>query len=96
MKRMLTLSLLFFAAPVFSQTMPAGVNPDLIDEFSKLPVAQQQALARQYGIEIPGSSGVYRPPTQRSMSLPGEPLPQSDRLERCKRSSILARIRPRY
>lgn len=79
MKRMLTLSLLLLAAPVFSQTMPAGVNPDLIDEFSKLPVAQQQALARQYGIEIPGSSGVMSStdPTGQ-LSLPGEPLPQSE------------------
>ena len=37
---------------VFGQGLPPGVKPEMLDQLRSMPAAQQQALARQYGIPL--------------------------------------------
>ena len=37
---------------VFGQGVPPGVKPEMLDQLRSMPAAQQQALARQYGIPL--------------------------------------------
>ena len=48
--------MLFYAAALFAQVLPAGVTPQMAQQFQNMSRAQQQALAKQYGIELPGSN----------------------------------------
>ena len=49
-------SSLFYASALFAQALPAGVTPQMAQQFQNMSPAQQQALAKQYGIELPGSN----------------------------------------
>ena len=46
----------FYASALFAQALPAGVTPQMAQQFQNMSPAQQQALAKQYGIELPGSN----------------------------------------
>ena len=48
--------MLYYAAALFSQVLPAGVTPPMAQHLQNMSRAQQQALAKQYGIELPGSN----------------------------------------
>lgn len=48
--------MLFYASALFAQALPAGVTPQMAQQFQNMSPAQQQALAKQYGIELPGSN----------------------------------------
>ena len=70
-------SLLLLMSPGFSQDLPAGVTPQLIDQVKQLSPAQQQALARQYGITLPTVTD--SPGTDAGLGDAGTPLiPQVD------------------
>ena len=47
-----------------AQSLPAGVTPQMAQQFQSMSPAQQQALAQQYGVTLPGSApqqaGRYR------------------------------------
>ena len=49
-------SSLLYASVLFAQALPAGVTPQMAQQFQNMSPAQQQALAKQYGIELPGSN----------------------------------------
>jgi polysaccharide export outer membrane protein len=55
------------------QGMPPGVTPGMLDQLKSMSPAQQQALARQYGISLPaiGSSAA----STLGLATPGEVLP---------------------
>lgn len=74
MKRILAYLLLLLAAPALGQTLPPGISPELIEQFQRLPVSEQRALARQYGITLPSSlsSADTNQPVQ--LSTPGQAL----------------------
>ena len=36
----------------FAQSLPSGISPAMMAQFQSLPPAQQQALARQYGVDL--------------------------------------------
>jgi polysaccharide export outer membrane protein len=48
--------MLFYASALFAQALPASVTPQMAQQFQNMSPAQQQALAKQYGIELPGSN----------------------------------------
>ena len=73
----LTVSLLLVMSPGFSQDLPAGVTPQMIEQVKRLSPAQQQALARQYGITLP--TVTESPGTDAGLGDAGTPLtPQVD------------------
>ena len=39
---------------VLGQGLPPGVTPGMVDQLKSMSPAQQQALAKQYGITLPG------------------------------------------
>ena len=45
---------LFYTPAVIAQVLPAGITPQMAQQFQNMSPAQQQALAKQYGIELPG------------------------------------------
>ena len=45
-----------FSISVLGQGLPSGVTPGMIDQLKSMSPAQQQALARQYGITMPAST----------------------------------------
>ena len=47
---------LFYASAVFAQALPGGVTTQMAQQLQNMSPAQQQALAKQYGIEVPGSN----------------------------------------
>ena len=49
-------SSLFYASILFAQALPAGVTPQMAQQFQNMSPAQQQALAKQYGVTLPGSA----------------------------------------
>ena len=55
------------------QGMPPGVTPGMLDQLRSMSPAQQQALARQYGISLP-SVGASSASTM-GLATPGEALP---------------------
>ena len=42
-----------FSVSVLGQGLPPGVTPGMLDQLKSMSPAQQQALARQYGISLP-------------------------------------------
>src|SRR6056300_480514 len=42
-----------FAALAIGQAPPAQLSPQLLEQVSRLPRAQQEALAKQYGVNLP-------------------------------------------
>ena len=60
-----------------AQSLPAGVTPQMAQQFQSMSPAQQQALAQQYGVALPGS--VPQQAEQVSgLGDAGEQLEQSD------------------
>lgn len=47
---------LVFGVTVVAQALPAGVTPQMAQQFQNMSSAQQQALAQQYGVTLPGSA----------------------------------------
>ena len=41
---------------VMAQSLPAGVTPQMAQQFQSMSPAQQQALAQQYGVTLPGAA----------------------------------------
>jgi polysaccharide export outer membrane protein len=76
MKRLLVLWFLVICPSVMAQSLPAGITPQMIDEVRKMPRAQQEALARQYGISIPASGS--KEGISSDLAQPGVPLTQYD------------------
>ena len=71
-KRLLTtLCALTLVPTVLAQTP----SPAMIEQFKSLPKAQQQALAKQYGIDLSSLTGASAPSTS-ELAQPGEPLMQ--------------------
>ena len=64
-------------ATVVAQALPAGVTPQMAQQFQSMSPAQQQALAQQYGVTLPGSAPQQ---TEQVSGLgdAGEQLEQSD------------------
>ena len=58
---------------VLGQGLPPGVTPGMVDQLKSMSPAQQQALARQYGISLP-SVGASSASTV-GLATPGEALP---------------------
>ena len=58
---------------VLGQALPPGVTPGMLDQLKSMSPAQQQALARQYGISLPavGASSA----STVGLATPGEALP---------------------
>lgn len=66
-----------FTHPVFAQTLPAGVTPQMMQQFQSMSPAQQQALAKQYGIGLPASNTTLDESAY-ELGAVGEPLQQPD------------------
>ena len=49
-------SSLLYASVLFAQALPAGVTPQMAQQFQNMSPAQQQAIAQQYGVTLPGSA----------------------------------------
>ena len=47
---------LFYSAASFAQALPAAVTPQMVQQLQNISPAQQQALAQQYGVTLPGSA----------------------------------------
>ena len=62
-----------FSVSVLGQALPPGVTPGMLDQLKSMSPAQQQALARQYGISLP-SAGASAASTV-GLATPGEGLP---------------------
>ncbi len=62
-----------FSVSVVGQGLPPGVTPGMLDQLKSMPPAQQQALARQYGISLP-AAGASAASTL-VLATPGEALP---------------------
>ena len=45
--------ILFASLSVLAQGLPPGVTPGMLNELKSMTPAQQQALAKQYGITLP-------------------------------------------
>ena len=54
------------------QSLPPGVTPVMLSQLKSMSPAQQQALARQYGIALPDM--VQRADSGPGLALPGQPL----------------------
>ena len=68
---------LFYAAALFAQALPAGVTPQMVQQFQNMSPAQQQALAQQYGVTMPGSAPQQAEQVS-GLGDAGEQLEQSD------------------
>ena len=53
MRKLTALFLLLVSGSVLGQGLPAGITPQMLQQLQSLPPAQQQALAKQYGITLP-------------------------------------------
>lgn len=64
---------------LYAQSLPANISPAMMQQFQTLPRAQQEALARQYGVDLDqisgGQGGDYS-----SLAEPGSPLEQDPRV----------------
>ena len=64
---------IFFASQsVLAQGLPPGVTPGMLNELKSMTPAQQQALAKQYGITLP--SGGMASAEVPMLAVPGTPL----------------------
>jgi polysaccharide export outer membrane protein len=57
---------------VLGQGLPPGVTPGMLDQLKSMSPAQQQALARQYGISLPDMG--QRADSGSRLAKPGQPL----------------------
>ena len=57
---------------VSGQGLPPSVTPEMLDQLRSMPPAQQQALARQYGISLPDMG--QRTDAGPRLAEPGQPL----------------------
>ncbi|EHQ56694.1 periplasmic protein involved in polysaccharide export [gamma proteobacterium HIMB55] len=67
---------LFYAPALFAQALPAGVTPQMAQQLQNMSPAQQQALAKQFGIELPGSSYATSGAGDSSLGEVGQQLEQ--------------------
>lgn len=81
---------LLFSAVAASAAVP-NMPPELVAQFKNMSPAQQAALARQYGIEIPGIGGAGTDVQQQSTV--GQPGEQVDVFERVQRMQLEQEIR---
>jgi polysaccharide export outer membrane protein len=58
------------------QSLPAGVTPSMVQQVQNMTPAQQQALAKQYGINLPQTQGTSSSGGD-SLGAAGEPLEQA-------------------
>ena len=66
-----------FSVSVVGQGLPSGVTPGMLNQLKSMSPAQQQALARQYGISLPDMG--QRNDSGSRLAEPGQPLlPPSD------------------
>jgi len=76
MRKLTALFLLLVSGSVLGQGLPAGITPQMLQQLQSLPPAQQQALAKQYGITLPDQSGGG---AVEQLAMPGEQLvPQAE------------------
>ena len=79
--RFLGMALLFAAAST-NAAIP-NIPPGIVDQLKNMSPAQQAALARQYGIEIPRAGGVGGAnPQSSTVGQPGEEIDVFERVER--------------
>ena len=60
-----------------AQSLPAGVTPQMAQQFQSMSPAQQQALAQQYGVTLPGAAPQQAEQVS-GLGDAGEQLEQSD------------------
>ena len=60
-----------------AQSLPAGVTPQMAQQFQSMSPAQQQALAQQYGVTLPGAAPQQADQVS-GLGDAGEQLEQSD------------------
>ena len=60
-----------------AQSLPAGVTPQMAQQFQSMSPAQQQALAQQYGVTLPGAAPQQAEQVA-GLGDAGEQLEQSD------------------
>ena len=92
----------FFTSALFGQALPAGVTPQMAQQFQNMSPAQQQALAQQYGVTLPGPAPENGGPQESNLGEAGEQLEQSsedaaedERLSENEDEGITAEL-PRY
>ena len=61
---------------VLGQSLPAGVTPAMVQQVQNMTPAQQQALAKQYGINLPQAQGAS-PTYDGGLGDAGDPLDQA-------------------
>ena len=91
-----------FSVSVLGQGLPPGVTPGMLDQLKSMSPAQQQALARQYGINLP--AGATASADVPGLAAPGSVLPSptgmgQDDLEAAapdKTEEVETRARTRY
>ena len=71
MRKLTALFLLLVSGSVLGQGLPAGITPQMLQQLQSLPPAQQQALAKQYGITLPDQSGGG---AVEQLAMPGDAL----------------------
>ena len=64
-------------ATVVAQALPAGVTPQMVQQIQNMSPAQQQGLAQQYGVNLPGSAPAQAEQVS-GLGDAGEQLEQSD------------------
>ena len=62
----------FFALELSAQ----AISPEMLEQFQKMPRAQQEAIARQYGIDLDQFSDDLMQIEDSELAMPGEPLEQ--------------------
>jgi polysaccharide export outer membrane protein len=67
----------FYSSTLFAQALPAGVTPQMAQQFQNMSPAQQQALAQQYGVTLPGAAPENVGPQESNLGEAGEQLEQS-------------------
>jgi len=65
-----------FSVCVSGQSLPAGVTPSMVQQVQNMTPAQQQALAKQYGINLPQTEGTSTSGSD-GLGAAGEPLEQA-------------------
>ena len=67
------------ASIVTAQTLPAGVTPQMAQQLQNMSPAQQQALAQQYGVSLPGAAPQNEGPQEYNLGEAGERLKQASK-----------------
>jgi polysaccharide export outer membrane protein len=80
MRKWITTVSLLVTASVWGQALPPGVTPQMVQQVQSMSPAQQQALAKQYGINLPGQAAA---PSEAASALgeQGESLTQAEQVE---------------